>query len=245
LGLSSLSICLALFFVAGCVDQTMRLGNRVLGRSSNQDSPTEDAQTPPTAADDGRVDVESGLDQEARQVASDMEKSGRPAGPGAFADPPGTMPNPPAIEPGPAVPAHEYPRVDRMQVPASGPGWQPVTPQPGSPTVGPGGGQPSIRLSTGVALAQTLPTGSAMGFSVEYQFVQGVPNRSARYVWVIKSPHGNLAELPMPIANQGTLQTFVTHWRPNPGTYETYIDECHGSARRTVSKKLSMVYSYP
>ena len=44
----------------------------------------------------------------------------------------------------------------------------------------PGGGpsrraENTIRLSAGVALAQTLPTGTAMGFSVDYEFVDNPP----------------------------------------------------------------------
>ena len=84
-----------------------------------------------------------------------------------------------------------------------------------------------------------------MGFEVEYQSLGGAPNNSSRYVWVIKPPQGPSWEAPIHISKQGRLRRFVPQWGPTAGTYETHIDEVTRQGRRTVSRKLTLHYSYP
>ena len=121
------------------------------------------------------------------------------------------------VEP-PAVP----PTTTVLQPPAA-------KPQAAPPHVGPSTGQPSIRLSMGVALAQTLPTGTAMGFSVEYEFTRGGPNPSLRYVWVIEPTKGQPVKFMGPLKNRDTLQVFVQHWRPENGPFESHIEDANGN----------------
>lgn len=115
--------------------------------------------------------------------------------------------------------------------------------RPGPPAGGATQGQ--IRLRTAVALPQSLPSGTAMGFSVEYQFLGTQPEGSqVQYVWVIKPPSGQPWEAKVQLQSQGTLQTFVTQWGPVSGTYEMRIDAVTRYARQAASRPISATYQY-
>ncbi len=84
----------------------------------------------------------------------------------------------------------------------------------------------SIRLFTAVALAQTLPTGTAMGFSVEYQVSSGSPNPAAQYAWRIQRSDGEQMAFVIPqLKSSGQLQTFVSGWRPRQGPFNSQVVE--------------------
>ncbi len=85
-----------------------------------------------------------------------------------------------------------------------------------------------ILLSAGVALAQTLPTGTAMGFSVDYRFKQGGPITGSRYVWVIEGTKPEPVRQDVQLGMQGTLQTFVPQWRPENGPFRCHIEDDSG-----------------
>jgi hypothetical protein len=102
--------------------------------------------------------------------------------------------------------------------------------------------QPVIRLRAAVALPQSLPTGTAMGFSVDYQFVGGGPNSHVQYVWVIKPPSGPALESAVQLESRGTLQTFVIPWGPVRGDYQMRIDAVTGSSRKPASRAVSATY---
>ena len=87
---------------------------------------------------------------------------------------------------------------------------------------------PAIRLSAGVALPQSLPTGTAMGFSVDYQFVQGSPETASRYVWVILGNQPEPVRQDVQLRPEGTLQVFVPQWRPEHGPFRCHIEDGHG-----------------
>jgi len=122
------------------------------------------------------------------------------------------------------------PPVPRPQ-PASAPATVLQAPGPTTPARSARvGRQPSsIRLSGGVALAQTLPTGTAMGFSVDYQFAQGGPNSSSRYLWVVEPSKGPPAKMDVRLQERGTLQTFVLQLRPEHGPFKSHIEDGNGS----------------
>ena len=77
---------------------------------------------------------------------------------------------------------------------ANGSGRLPVTPSRAA-AVGPTGTQPQscVKLSAGVALPQSLPSGTAMGLSVDYVLVGSLPTSSGQIVWVIESAKGGSA----------------------------------------------------
>ena len=97
---------------------------------------------------------------------------------------------PPPPPPPPPSPAAEANGNASTNSPAPTPQAQPAT-QPVAPATAPSPpptavAQQLIQLSTGVALAQTLPDeGTVMMFSVDYEVAQGEPSASG-YVWVIE-----------------------------------------------------------
>jgi len=86
-----------------------------------------------------------------------------------------------------------------------------------------------IRLSAGVALPQSLPTGTTMGFSIDYQFTQGRPSPSSPYAWVIEPSRGQPVKQPVQLRERGTLQGFVPGLRPEHGPFKTHIEDAQGN----------------
>ncbi len=84
--------------------------------------------------------------------------------------------------------------------PPAGPGQagQPAGAQATAPAAATQGTKPAsmpIELSTGVALAQTLPEGTSMSFSVDYRVAKDAKvDPKAKYVWVIERSGGGTAD---------------------------------------------------
>lgn len=98
-----------------------------------------------------------------------------------------------------------------------------------------------VRLSAGVALPQTLPTGTAMGFSVDYEFETGGPQPSYTYLWVIRAAHADdVWQSEIPLEARGTLRTFVLQWRPEQGPFEAVLVEVNPSGRRPISAPIPL-----
>ena len=154
--------------------------------------------------------------------------------PGPTADSPPPMGDPSGEAP--ALSPAEQPVADEPARPAASPS-QPAPPGAVEPTAVEAGParptpsrQPSIRLSTGVALPQSLPTGTAMGFSADYQFVQGEPSPSSPYFWVIRPSKGQPVKLEVRLKRKGTLPpTFVQQFRPENGPFQGHIEDAHGN----------------
>lgn len=137
--------------------------------------------------------------------------------------------NPPAAEPQSPRPEMRAAEVTPKPV-VSGAGESSAparTPAPpGRPTPQPGAIQ--IKLSAGTALPQSLPTGTAMGFSVDYEFVSGRPDASAEYFWVIKSAQGRTVKQSVHLGPRGTLQGFVLEFQPEHGPFQTCLEDAQG-----------------
>lgn len=105
-------------------------------------------------------------------------------------------------------------------------------------------GAVSLRLHRGVALAQTLPTGTAMGFQVQYVFNSDF-NPNARYAWIIKPPQGQAVAMEVKLdKSQGALSTFVTQWGPVTGGYEMQIQMMNSSGRpQPICKPITAYYA--
>jgi len=112
----------------------------------------------------------------------------------------------------------------------------------GAPTTpdvnaGPGNAQPLPqdqeakwpgKLSAGVALPQTLPDGTQVGFSVDYRFRTYTPDPRAQYVWEIRKGDGSIERLVVQIAKQkGTLSQFLPV-RPEAGPFSSRICAVQG-----------------
>ena len=91
------------------------------------------------------------------------------------------------------------------------------------PTNEPGAVPVRIRLSTGVALAQTLPTGTGMLFSVDYRFERGRPVEGIKYVWVIQPARAQPSSHKVSLKGQGTLHAVAPQWRPKHGPFNSYV----------------------
>jgi hypothetical protein len=91
----------------------------------------------------------------------------------------------------------------------------------------PKAGTMPIQLSTGIGLAQTLPEGTIMSFSVLYQFVRGEPPSSAGYFLVIGRAQGAPAKVSVRLDREGNLVAPMA-WRPEEGPFQAHIEDPSG-----------------
>jgi hypothetical protein len=123
-------------------------------------------------------------------------------------------PSPAALSP-PTVDSNRgAPESSPASVPSE-PAQQPPPPvdvaqQNTSPTPASGSlpAKPTVQLSAGVAVPQSLPGGTQIGVSVDYR-VSGTLHPSARYALVVESGAGELALEVRLAAEGGTLQSFL------------------------------------
>jgi len=79
------------------------------------------------------------------------------------------------------------------------------------------------KLKTGIALPQTLPNGTQIGFSVDYRFRTYTPDPQAQYVWEIRQGNGSVEQLAVQITGKkGTLNQFLPV-RPEQGPFSSRI----------------------
>jgi hypothetical protein len=151
--------------------------------------------------------------------------------------------NPPPIPSTPIVASPGLIPVDVASGGSAQGGTQQPAGNPSSPPVAPRG-VPPIRLSAGIAVPQSLPMGTVMGMSVDYQ-VFGALNGSSRYVWVVSSEGGGNVEVAMPPQSEGTLQAFFLKLRPEHRPFNCHIDEIAPGGKRTrVSNVAAMQTNY-
>jgi hypothetical protein len=89
----------------------------------------------------------------------------------------------------------------------------------------------AIRLSTGVALAQTGPNGTMMLFSVDYEYLQGEPTPN-RDVLVIERAHGGPHRVLVAQSKQQdgrSLATYREDWRPGDGPFHAHVEDAKGN----------------
>jgi hypothetical protein len=97
----------------------------------------------------------------------------------------------------------------------------------------------SIRLYRGVALPQTLPMGTGIGFSVNYEFNSGSPRNSNKYFWAISNRQGQVAPIPVPLKRDGSLQVFIG-WQKFQAPFTCYMEEVTPQGnRRKISDDLT------
>ncbi len=151
--------------------------------------------------------------------------------------PPAAGPDGETAEPGPA----QGPGAEQASAPSVPPSQtdavgqtpvEPVAPRPrpapSTPSQPVPSQRPAIKLSAGVAVPQSLPTGTAMGVSVDYRFIAGQPG-SSPYLWVIQPGKGQTAKKPVQLQPQGNLQMFVLQFRPENGPFHTHIEDAQGN----------------
>jgi hypothetical protein len=91
-----------------------------------------------------------------------------------------------------------------------------------------------LKLSAGVALAQTLPSGTGMLFSVDYHFTRGQPDPSARYYLVITSSKQGALTFDVRLSDRGTLQVIKERTEPTIGPFSAHVEASLRSASREV-----------
>lgn len=85
-----------------------------------------------------------------------------------------------------------------------------------------------VRLSAGVALPQTLPDGSVMTFSVDYECLPGFSAGSqSRYVLVIHRPQGPPGRFAVQLRAKDTLMV-ITNWPPSEGPFRAHLEDASG-----------------
>jgi hypothetical protein len=140
-----------------------------------------------------------------------------------------------ATQPGTPAPTPSAPKRSTSPPPSaadSGPSQEQPVPSspPSAPTPPPptATAQLPIQLSTGVALPQTGPEGTLMGFSVDYEFAQGEPNAEG-YVWVIERARGAAGRQNRKLSQKGNLVVLIQGWQPEDGPFKSHIEDSKGT----------------
>ena len=98
---------------------------------------------------------------------------------------------------------------------------QPLKEARAEPVVSPKAAASQITLSAGVALAQTLPDGTAVLCSMDYQWTSGGPESGTEYVWVVKLGNGKQLTGPADVRKpRGTIQIVLRGVRPDDGPFQ-------------------------
>jgi hypothetical protein len=109
------------------------------------------------------------------------------------------------------------------------PAVSPPAPVQTKPAVPPIDGSPApppiqtrrIRLSAGVALPQTLPEGTTVMCSMDYEWTEGGPQQECEYVWVVELGNGQRVAIPANVSKRrGTIQTILHGIRPDQGPFK-------------------------
>ena len=172
----------------------------------------------------------------AEQSIATLASADAPAGESAAPAPesPSEPPPPSDVQPS------GIPGVSAQGLPTGDPFFRPESTAPTSTAPAPS--QPTIRLSGGIALAQTLPNGTQIGVSVDYR-ITGQLKSSARYALVIETGAGEMS-IPAKISPQGgTLMGFLPpSVRPEHGPFSARIDEVVSSGGKgaIVSNRLAL-----
>lgn len=143
---------------------------------------------------------------------------------------------PPAVSaqtvmPSDAVPSLPAAPADSPAAPlASSPDRNPPASQPQGqvpaavPPSAPAASAPRIRLSTGIALAQTLPDGTSVLCSIDYQWISGAAQQGAEYVWVIELGNGQRMTGSANVAKRsGTIQAILRGVKLDQGPFKAAV----------------------
>ena len=86
-------------------------------------------------------------------------------------------------------------------------------------------------------MPQPTVEGTVMGFSVDYQFIQGQPQPSESFFWVIERSQGAPIKGQVKLKPKDTLYRLISAWRPEQGPFRTYIEDSSG---RRVSETVDL-----
>lgn len=99
-----------------------------------------------------------------------------------------------------------------------------------------------VKLSAGVALPQLLPTGTAIGLSVDYEIVRPLPTSAQQVMWVIEAGGNRRVEFPVRLDQQrGNLMTFAPELKPEHGPFRCHFEVVMpDGARQIISPTAAM-----
>lgn len=80
-----------------------------------------------------------------------------------------------------------------------------------------------VHLSAGTSLPQSLPTGTAMHFSVDYRLRGKPASPPSGHFWVIQRAMGPDLVIPVQLKDRGTLTKLTTDWRPEQAPFRCFI----------------------
>ncbi len=151
----------------------------------------------------------------------------QPSVPAGSSAPAGTAAQPalplPQVAAAPVEPVSSPP-VDDPNQPAESPAAAPALGNASStaPVASPAASAsvPQIRLSTGVALAQTLPDGTGMLCSMDYQWISGGPQPGVEYDWVVEMGNRERMSGSAKVSKRsGTIEFALPRVRPERGPF--------------------------
>jgi hypothetical protein len=89
-------------------------------------------------------------------------------------------------------------------------------------------------LRAGTALPQTGVDGTFLSFSVDFEFRDGGPDPSCRYVLVIERNNGGPFEAALPGGSSGNAVVLPVPWQPEDAPFKCHVDEIapDGSRKR-------------
>jgi hypothetical protein len=98
-----------------------------------------------------------------------------------------------------------------------------------------------VHLSAGVALGQTLPSGTGMFFIVDYEFTRGRPDSSTRYYLVITPTQGTPLTFDVKLSAKGNLQALKERMVPELGPFLAHLEAAPRSgSRKAISQKVRL-----
>jgi hypothetical protein len=145
----------------------------------------------------------------------------------ANATPPPAIPTNPNVVPAVTAPS-ETPAPATPPDAAKGPDKSPAVaapPQkPDVPAPAPDTRVGRIRLSAGVALPQSLPQGTTVMCSMDYEWVEGSPQQGCEYSWVVELGNGKPVAGPAKVnRRRGTIEIILNGIKPDQGPFKGAI----------------------
>jgi hypothetical protein len=134
------------------------------------------------------------------------------------------MPNdvPPALAAGPADSVAEQAMSPTVANPPAAPPQTQAS--AAAPTSAQTAAAPRIQLSTAIALAQTLPDGTSVLCSIDYQWVSSGVQTGVQYIWVIELGNGQRMSGPANVSKRsGTVQAILRGVKPDQGPFKGAI----------------------
>ncbi len=156
----------------------------------------------------------------------------------AGCDVPVTTPPPAAAPAPPPPPAPTPPSSGGVE---SAPATSTGVTSPPAPAAGPA--TLNVELETAVALAQTGPDGTLVGFSVDYKFATAPP-QVARFGLLLARLDGQTMLAEQTLQTEGNIAVLVPSWKPEHGPFTASIVQLD-NANQTIAESDAIGFQGP